>query len=162
MSSDDPIPSNAANTNPVDPNSGTSSSAAQLLGQETERRIGWLTLGVGFLAALITGVTYRRDWAVGIAAGAALAWLNFRWLAQGLDALVIDSTAQAGSQKPQVSIVTYFLAAFRYALIALCVYGIFKFLSIPLVSLLLGLCSLGAATIAASIYEIAKPLKTRP
>lgn len=117
---------------------------------------------IGLTAAAITGLAYRRDWAIGIAAGSALAWLNFRWLAQGLDALVADSTAQAGFPKPQVSVVTYFLAAFRYALIALCVYGIFKFLSIPLVSLLLGLCSLGAATIAASIYEIAKPLKTRP
>ncbi len=117
---------------------------------------------IGLGAAAITGLSHHRDWAIGIAAGSALAWLNFRWLAQGLDALVVDSTAQAGFPKPQVSVVTYFLAAFRYILIALCVYGIFKFLSIPLVSLLLGLCSLGAATIAASIYEIAKPLKTRP
>ena len=146
----------------MDASGDSPANGAQLLGEETERRIAWLTLGIGFLAALIVGVVYRRDWAVGIAAGAALAWLNFRWLAQGLDALVVDSTVQNSSQKPQVPIVTYFLAAFRYALIALCVYGIFKFLSIPLVSLLLGLCSLGAATIAASIYEIAKPLKTRP
>ena len=139
-----------------------SAETARLLGQATERRIGWLIPVIGLTAAAITALNHQRDWAIGIAAGSALAWLNFRWLAQGLDALVIDSTAQSGLQKPQVSIVTYILAAFRYALIALCVYGIFKFLSIPLVSLLLGLCSLGAATIAASIYEIAKPLKTRP
>ena len=162
MIADDPTPSNAANAHTADSGSDTPSSRAQLLGEETERRIAWLTLGFGFVAAAITGAVYRRDWAIGIAAGSALAWLNFRWLAQGLDALVIDSTAQSSSQKPQVPVVTYFLAAFRYALIALCVYGIFKFLSVPLVSLLLGLCSLGAATIAASIYEIAKPLKTRP
>jgi uncharacterized membrane protein YvlD (DUF360 family) len=139
-----------------------SAESARLLGQATERRIGWLIPAIGLTAAAIVALNHHRDWAIGIAAGSALAWLNFRWLAQGLDALVIDSTAQAGLQKPQVSVVTYFLAAFRYILIALCVYGIFKFLSIPLVSLLLGLCSLGAATIAASIYEIAKPLKTRP
>jgi uncharacterized membrane protein YvlD (DUF360 family) len=139
-----------------------SATSARLLGQQTERRIAWLIPVIGLAAAAIAALDHRRDWAVGIAAGSALAWLNFRWLAQGLDALVIDSTVQASLQKPQVPIVTYFLAAFRYALIALCVYGIFKFLSIPLVSLLLGLCSLGAATIAASIYEIAKPLKTRP
>ena len=160
--SDDPIPSNAANANSARASSDVPASGARLLGEETERRIAWLTLTVGLLAAAITGMTYRRDWSIGIAAGTALAWLNFRWLAQGLDALMLDSTAQSGSRKPQVPIITYLLAAFRYALIALCVYGIFKFLSIPLVSLLLGLCSLGAATIAASIYEIAKPLKTRP
>ena len=150
---------------PTQPNvvsEDTSAANARLLGQATERRIGWLIPIIGLSAAAITALNHQRDWAIGIAAGSGLAWLNFRWLAQGLDALVVDSTAQAGLQKPQVSVVTYFLAAFRYALIALCVYGIFKFLSIPLVSLLLGLCSLGAATIAASIYEIAKPLKTRP
>jgi uncharacterized membrane protein YvlD (DUF360 family) len=139
-----------------------SATNARLLGEATERRIGWLIPIIGLTGAAIVALYHRREWAIGIAAGSALAWLNFRWLAQGLDALVVDSTAQAGSQRPHVSLVTYFLAVFRYALIALCVYGIFKFLSIPLVSLLLGLCSLGAATIAASIYEIAKPLKTRP
>jgi hypothetical protein len=133
-----------------------------LLGEATEQRIAWLIPIIGLTSATVAAGYHHRDWAIGIAAGSALAWLNFRWLAQGLDALVIDSTTQAGLQKPQVSVVTYFLAAFRYALIALCVYGIFRFLSIPLVSLLLGLCSLGAATIAASIYEIAKPLKSRP
>ncbi len=147
---------------PEDP----SAANARLLGQATEQRISWLIPIIGLTAAAIVGLYHHRDWAIGIAAGSGLAWLNFRWLAQGLDALVIDSTAQhnpgAGSQKAQVSIVTYILAAFRYALIALCVYAIFRFLSIPLVSLLLGLCSLGAATIAASIYEIAKPLKSRP
>lgn len=151
----EPTPPTAVSEDP-------SAETARLLGQETERRIGWLIPVIGLTAAAIIAFNHHRDWAIGIATGSALAWLNFRWLAQGLDALVVDSTAQAGLQKPQVSVVTYFLAAFRYALIALCVYGIFKFLSIPLVSLLLGLCSLGAATIAASIYEIAKPLKTRP
>lgn len=144
------------------PSEDPSATTARLIGQSTERRIGWLIPVIGLSAAGATALVHHRDWAIGIAAGSALAWLNFRWLAQGLDALVIDSTAQNSSQKPQVPIVTYFLAAFRYALIALCVYGIFRFLSVPLVSLLLGLCSLGAATIAASIYEIAKPLKTRP
>ena len=149
-------------TSPAATSEDPNAANARLLGQATEQLIGWLIPIIGLGAAAIVAVYHHRDWATGIAAGSALAWLNFRWLAQGLDALVVDSTAQIGSQKPRVSIVTYFLAAFRYALIALCVYGIFKFLSIPLVSLLLGLCSLGAATIVASIYEIAKPLKSRP
>jgi uncharacterized membrane protein YvlD (DUF360 family) len=149
-------------TSPAATSEDSSAAGARLLGQATEKRIGWLIPVIGFTSAAAVAMNHHKDWAIGIAAGSALAWLNFRWLAQGLDALVVDSTAQAGFPKPQVSVVTYFLAAFRYALIALCVYGIFKFLSIPLVSLLLGLCSLGAATIAASIYEIAKPLKTRP
>ncbi len=147
--------------NPADSQAVANQSA--LIGAATETRIAWLTIIFGALAAIAASTVYhRRDWATGLAFGAALAWLNFRWLAQGLDALVVDSTAQAGFPKPQVPVVTYFLAAFRYVLIALGVYVIFKVLSVPLVSLLLGLCALGAATFAASIYEIAKPLDQRP
>jgi hypothetical protein len=141
---------------PTEPQSAAKQAA--LIGAATETRIAWLTIIFGAIAAIAATVWHRRDWATGLAFGAALAWLNFRWLARGLDALAADSTAQTGLQKPQVPVVTYFLAAFRYVLIALGVYVIFKVLSVPLVSLLLGLCALGAATIAASIYEIAKPL----
>jgi len=54
---------------------------------------------------------------------------------------------------------TYFAAAFRYALIGLTVYVIFKTLNVPLVSMIVGLCALGAATIAASVYEVWHPVK---
>ncbi|MGC1902567.1 MAG: ATP synthase subunit I [Candidatus Acidiferrum sp.] len=145
---------------PTEPQSAAKQAA--LIGAATETRIAWLTIIFGAIAAIAAAtVWHRRDWATGLAFGATLAWLNFRWLARGLDALAADSTAQTGLQKPQVPVVTYFLAAFRYVLIALGVYVIFKVLSVPLVSLLLGLCALGAATIAASIYEIGKPLDQR-
>jgi len=49
--------------------------------------------------------------------------------------------------------------AFRYGLIALAVYVIFIYLRVPLVSMVVGLCALGAATIAASVYEIWHPLE---
>lgn len=126
-------------------------------GQQTEVRIAWLTLALGFAAALATALSGRKDWGIGIAAGAALAWLNFRWLARGLDALVPASTAQEGRAKPQVPLTTYFTALFRYSLIALGVYVIFTYLHVPLGSLLMGLCALGAAAIAASVYEILRP-----
>jgi len=47
--------------------------------------------------------------------------------------------------------------AFRYVLLALGVYAIFVYLHVPLVSIGLGLCALGAATIAASVWEVLKP-----
>jgi len=96
-------------------------------------------------------------WGAGLAIGAFLAWLNFRWLSKGLDALVVASTAQAGEEKPVVPILTYFAMLFRYGLIALAVYVIFIYLRVPLVSMVVGLCALGAATIAASVYEILHP-----
>lgn len=96
-------------------------------------------------------------WASGLLTGAVLAWFNFRWLRQGLDALVAAATAQAGTEKPRVPIGTYFRALFRYALLGLCVYVIFKSLRVPLASMIVGMCSLAAAAIAASVYEVARP-----
>jgi ATP synthase I chain len=114
---------------------------------------------IGVVGALVALLWRAKPWAAGIVIGAALAWLNFRWLGRGLDALVAASTAQADAPKPQVPVSTYFLAMFRYALIALAVYVIFKFLNVPLVSMILGLCALGAAAIAASVYEVLQPSK---
>ena len=123
----------------------------------TERRISWLTILIGLLAALLVAFLRDRLWGLGLAIGAFLAWLNFRWLRRGLDALVLASTAQAGKEKPVVPLLTYFAMLFRYGLIALAVYVIFIYLRVPLVSMVVGLCALGAATIAASVYEIWHP-----
>jgi ATP synthase I chain len=123
----------------------------------TERRISWLTLLIGLLAALLVAILGDRFWGAGLAIGAALAWLNFRWLRRGLDALVLASTAQAGKEKPVVPLLSYFAMVFRYGLIAFAVYVIFEYLRVPLVSMVVGLCALGAATIAASVYEILHP-----
>ena len=128
-------------------------------GPATERRIAWLTLILGFLAGGIVAVLRDRWWGAGLAIGAGLAWLNFRWLRQGLDALVAASTAQAGAERPLVPLGAYFRALFRYALIAFSVYVIFKVLRVPLASMIVGLCALGAATIAVSVYEIWRPVE---
>lgn len=98
-------------------------------------------------------------WAGGLLIGAVLAWFNFRWLRKGLDALVAASAAQAGAEKPRVPVGVYFRALFRYALLALCVYVIFRFLRVPLASMIVGMCALAAAAIAASVYEIVRPGK---
>jgi hypothetical protein len=125
----------------------------------TERRISWLTLLIGFLAAVSVALLRDRLWGLGLAVGAVLAWLNFRWLRRGLDALVVASTAQAGKERPVVPLLTYFAMLFRYGLIALAVYVIFIYLRVPLVSMVVGLCALGAAAIAASVYVIWHPLE---
>jgi small-conductance mechanosensitive channel len=130
-------------------------------GLATERRIAWLTLAIGAGAALATGLSYRWIWAAGLLIGAVLAWLNFRWLRRGMDALVEAANAQAGATKTHVPIGTYFRALFRYGLIAISVYAIFKLLGIPLVSMVLGLLALGAAAIAASVYEVWHPVEIK-
>ncbi len=128
-------------------------------GERTERRIAWLTLLIGFAAGGLVAALRDPWWGAGLAIGGLLAWLNFRWLRQGLDALVAASTAQAGAEQPRVPVGAYFRAIFRYALIAFLVYVIFKFLRVPLVSMVVGLCALGAATIAVSVYEIWRPVE---
>jgi hypothetical protein len=128
-------------------------------GAGTERRVAWLTLLIGFAAGGIVAVLRDPWWGAGLAIGAGLAWLNFRWLRQGLDALVAASTAQSGAEQPRVPVGAYFRALFRYALIGFSVYVIFKVLRVPFVSMVVGLCALGAAAIAVSMYEILHPVE---
>jgi ATP synthase I chain len=125
----------------------------------TERRIARLTLALGGAAAGIVASLRYWSWAEGLAIGTVLAWLNFRWLKRGLDALVAVATAQEGDAKPRIPFGTWFRLMFRYGLIAFCVYVIFEVLKVPLASMVVGLCALGAATITASVYEILRPVE---
>jgi|SRR5690242_3603766 len=129
-------------------------SSAPVVGLGTERRIAWMTPLIGGAAAVPVYFAHRHDWALGLLLGSLLAWLNFRWLRRGMDALVAGSVAQQGLPQPRVPLLTYFAAAFRYGLLAIGVYVIFIYLHVPLVSLILGLCALGAAAVAASVWEI--------
>lgn len=128
-----------------------------LPGRRTERLMLWLTPTLGLAAAIGAIALNRRDWAAGLFIGGILAWLNLRWLKRGLDALVVASEAQHGLLKPQIPLSTYFTAVFRYGLLALAVYVIFVYLHVPLASMVVGLCALGAATLAASVWEILRP-----
>jgi small-conductance mechanosensitive channel len=122
---------------------------------QTEHRIAWLTLGVGVTAAITAALLHNLLWAAGLLIGSILAWFNFRWLRQGMDALVAAAEAQSGASQPRVPVGAYFRAIFRYALIAFTVYVIFKVLKVPLAAMVVGLCALGPAAVAASVYEIA-------
>jgi hypothetical protein len=136
---------------------GSTANPSDRIALRTEARIAWLTLAFGAAASVAAAIAANRLWAAGLLIGAVLAWLNFRWLRRGLDALVAASAAQAGSEKPRVPLAAYFAAIFRYALIALTVYVIFKLLGIPLASMVVGMCALAAAAIAASVYELWRP-----
>ena len=137
----------------------TDRTQAYVIGLRTERRILWLTPLFGLVAALAALGLQQRAWAAGLLIGSILAWLNFLWLKRGLDLLAFASQAQSGREKPRVPLWTYALAALRYGLLAIAVYAIFEYLHVPLSSLVLGLCALGAATTAASVWEILVPEK---
>ena len=141
------------------PASGQNEAAASALYARTEQRIAWLTLALGGATAVVVAIMRQWPWAEGLAIGTVLAWLNFRWLKRGLDALVAVATAQEGAAKARIPFGTWFRLMFRYGLIAICVYVIFEYLKVPLASMVVGLCALGAATIAASVYEILRPVE---
>lgn len=126
-------------------------------GSRTEKRIAWLTLFFGGVAAMGALLRGQRMWAAGLAIGAILGWINVRLLGRGLDGLVLQSIAQKEKKKVQVPLTTYLGIAFRYALIGLSVYVIFICLHVPLASLILGLCALAAAAITASVWEVLQP-----
>jgi hypothetical protein len=122
--------------------------------RQTERSIAQLTLVLGAVAAAVGCFLFSIRVGAGVLTGSALAWLNFRWLEGALDSLVRVSTAQPGTMEARVPLGSVFLLFARYALITAAVYVTFFVFRVPVLSMLVGLCSLGAATIAASLYEI--------
>ena len=120
----------------------------------TERRIARLTLVLGATAAAGASLLFSIRVGAGVLIGALLAWVNFRWLKSALDDVTRAATAQAESSKARIPIGSLFGLIGRYFLIAVSVYVIFIFFRIPILSMLVGLCALGAATIGASLYEV--------
>jgi hypothetical protein len=134
----------------------------RIVGLRTIRLIPWLTLAIGFSAAAATVILYRnRVFAEGLALGTLLGWLNFRLLRRGVAAIVASGLLTAATSegpetapRPRVPVVA---AVFRYALMGLSLYVIFEYLHVPLVSLAVGLCAAGVATLVASIWAILNP-----
>lgn len=125
------------------------------LAVRAEQRIGWLTLVLGLAAAAGVAVVLTMPAGAGVAVGTLLAWVNHRWLRQGLDAVVKVSVAQAGSKKPRISRWTWARLFGRYILIGVVAYAIVKFFAVPVLSVVAGLFALGAATMVEGIYEAA-------
>ena len=122
--------------------------------QRVQRRIALLTLGIGAIAAVIVAAAVTWRWGAGILLGAVLACVNFLWLEQGLEAISRLAQAQSGAPKPRISLWVWIKVFSRYGLIAILLYTTWGFLHIPVVSMLAGLCALGAAVMAEGIYEI--------
>jgi ATP synthase I chain len=125
----------------------------EVVGASTVRRISWLTLAIGLAAALVTEIGSRQwRWTAGLCVGTVLGWLNFRLLRRGAESLI--AAAAQTDEKPRMS---FGVAVLRYALIGLSVYVIFKYIHLPLVSIVVGLCAFAVATIAASIWAVLNP-----
>jgi small-conductance mechanosensitive channel len=133
--------------------SGTSAAQSEL----TERRIARFTLVLGCAASVIASYFFSLRAGAGLLIGAVLAWGNFRWLERAMDSIARASTAQANSPEARVPVSSYFGLFARYALIAVVVYGIFSEFRIPVLSMVVGLCALGAAAMLAGLLEVLSP-----
>jgi hypothetical protein len=130
-----------------------------------ERRIEWLTLALGAAGAVFAAL--RWDWraGAGVALGALLTWLNFRWLKQGVGALVTVSTVQAGSEHARVPRSVYLKFFGRFVLLLLVVYVILSRSLLPVAAVLGGLFAVVAAVMLELLFELIRSRRvteTRP
>ncbi len=131
-----------------------------------ERRIEYLTLGLGAVAALAVAIRYGWRAALGLALGAALAWVNYRWLKQAVDVAARLSAAQAQASKIRIPKRVYAKFFGRFALLLVAVYAILSRSWLPAPAILAGLFALVAAVLVELIYELLRggrqPNASRP
>ena len=119
-----------------------------------EHRIEWMTLAFGLAGAVFVFLRWGWRPAAGVALGAALAWLNFRWLKQGVTAFVKVSTAQANSERVRVPVSVYAKFFGRFALLLLVVYVILSRSLLPVAAVLGGLFAVVAAVMIELMWEL--------
>jgi hypothetical protein len=119
-----------------------------------ERRIEWLIVGLGAVATAATWFVWGRRASAGLAAGAILSWVNYRWMKQGVDTLARLSTTQAGTQRAQVPASVYVKFLGRYALLIVAAYAILRAFRPPVASLLAGFFSVVAAVLVEMVGQL--------
>jgi hypothetical protein len=119
-----------------------------------ERRLEWLIAGIGIVATAATWFVWGGRAASGVAAGAILSWVNYRWMKQGVDTLARLSTAQAGTQRAQVPVSVYMKFLGRYALLIIAAYAILRAFRPPVASLLAGFFSVIAAVLVEMVGQL--------
>ena len=121
-----------------------------------EHRIEWMTLafGLGGATLVLAGWGWRAG--AGVALGASLAWLNFRWLKQGVTALIKISTAQANSRHARVPLSVYAKFFGRFALLLVVVYVILSRSLLPAAAVLGGLFAVVAAVMTEVAWELVR------
>lgn len=119
-----------------------------------EHRIEWMTLAFGLAGAALTLLRWGWRPGAGVALGAALAWLNFRWLKQGVTAIVKVSTAQRNSEHARVPVSIYVKFFGRFALLLVVVYVILSRSLLPVAAVVGGLFAVVAAVMIELLWEL--------
>lgn len=107
-----------------------------------------LVIGIGATVAAWVAQGWR--YGIGVLLGCAIAWVNFFWLKQAVNALA-DRVTATGHKQSAGGVVAKFLL--RYALIALAAYAIFRVSKDSLYGLLGGLFLTVAAILCEAVYE---------
>lgn len=123
------------------------------------RRIEFLTLGLGAAGTVIATLRWDLSAGAGVALGAALAWVNFRWLKQGV--ATIAQTAQASAVAVRIPKRVYlkFFGRLVLLLVVICV-TLWRSM-LPPAAIFVGLFAVVAAVLAEMIYELARSIRTR-
>lgn len=133
-----------------------SAAGEEAIYRAAERRIEWLTLLLGAAAAVAGGVRWGWKFAAGLAVGAALAWLNYRWLKQGIDALARLASAQGEAETPRIPRSVYVKFLGRFALLIGVLYVILSRSLLPAAAVLAGLFALVAAVLIELVTQLVR------
>ena len=119
-----------------------------------ERRIERLTLALGLAGAFFALIRWGWRSGAGLALGAGLMWLNFRWLKQGIGALVKVSTAQRGQEHFRIPRGVYVKFFGRLVLLLVAVYVILSRSLLPASAVVVGLFAVVAAVMVELVWEL--------
>ncbi|HJY85876.1 MAG TPA: ATP synthase subunit I [Candidatus Acidoferrales bacterium] len=117
-----------------------------------ELRIEWLTLGLGAAGAVSAGLRWGWREAAGVALGAALSWINYRWLKQAITAMAQLSSAQANAPRVRLPASVYVKFLGRFVLLVGVVCVILAGSLVPGRAVLVGLFAVVAAVLVEMIY----------
>jgi small-conductance mechanosensitive channel len=119
-----------------------------------ERRIEYLTVIIGIVAAIAVAIYWGAKSGLGVATGAALSWINFRWMKQGVTTLAVLSAAQEGADKVRVPKRIYFKFLGRYVLLIVGAYVMLRGFGLPVTSLLVGFGAVVVAMLSEMIGQL--------
>ena len=121
-----------------------------------ERRIDRLILLLGAVVAICAAIGWGWRAMEAAVIGAALCWLNFRWLRQGAAGLMHLAVAQAGAERVHVPRSVHAKFFGRLVLLLVAAYVILVWLRVPVIAFLCGAAVVMPAILAELGYEIAR------
>lgn len=129
--------------------------AAEAFGSATLRRVEWLSLTLGGLGTAWAAWHWGWRGGLGLAIGAVLSWINFRWLKGSVFAFGQAATIEpSGAQNAPVPKSAYLKFIGRFALLLVAIYVILTRSWFPPIAFFAGLFASAAGVVIALVYEL--------